>query len=254
MDTLQQQTQELFQNYNNISNETATNFVNYVFSLVPGTGGIIHGNLEITGNLKVDTNFVLDGHVNDTSNFFSADFNFRQLGDSTGGLVLDWQNGLLDSPTGTTINWKTSQLFDASTGLHALNWVLKQLFDGSGVESLDWSNRQLKRNDGSVSVDWEGLALQNLSGQGTVLWNNEQLVDAAGNVTVGWGSQNLIDVATKVALNWTARTLYAIDGITPQIEWCDNSNNILMPNLPTAVLGLPTGALWNNAGVLSIAP
>ena len=30
--------------------------------------------------------------------------------------------------------------------------------------------------------------------------------------------------------------------------------NLIFQNLPTSVVGLPSGAVWNNLGVLSIAP
>jgi hypothetical protein len=32
----------------------------------------------------------------------------------------------------------------------------------------------------------------------------------------------------------------------------DSSDNIIMANLPTSSAGLPTGALWNNSGVINI--
>lgn len=56
MSTLQQRVQTLFDNYNNCNAKTPTEFVNYVFSLVPGSGGTITGNLAITGTLDVDGN------------------------------------------------------------------------------------------------------------------------------------------------------------------------------------------------------
>jgi len=37
--------------------------------------------------------------------------------------------------------------------------------------------------------------------------------------------------------------------ITPKV-----GANLIFQNLPTAVAGLPSGSVWNNLGVLSIAP
>jgi hypothetical protein len=105
-ETLEQRSQELFQNYNNFSNETAQEFVSYVFSLIPGSGGIIHGNLEITGNLTVDTDFVLDGVVKDTFGIISADFNNRQFYDGSANLLIDYGAGELYRPSGSlSANW-----------------------------------------------------------------------------------------------------------------------------------------------------
>lgn len=53
--TLRQKCQTLFDNYNNINQDTPTQFLNYIFStLIPSTGGTITGNLTINGNLALN--------------------------------------------------------------------------------------------------------------------------------------------------------------------------------------------------------
>jgi hypothetical protein len=63
--------------------------------------------------------------------------------------------------------------------------------------------------------------------------NNNSIVTASGNITISAASSSGTGTIT----------------ITPKV-----AGNLIFSNLPTSIVGLPTGAVWNNSGVLNIVP
>lgn len=324
----------LFANYNNISTDIAQGFVEYVYSLLPGSGGVITGDLEITGNLTVDTDFTLDGVVNDNIGPTpSADFNLRQLFDSSGDPSVDYDlRELIDGGGISIFNWTTGIMLDATnkqifdlfnrngqdlTGADSFNWDSRQLITSTNKVVVDWENQKLYQSDGVTvamdwsagvsfvdlilsgnltvggftydtagtpkksmsanlrllydstevqSVDYQSRALKNGSGNSVFEWENGVGYNPAGlkridfaNATLNAGAVTMCNwtigalfyQSGLTCFDWGNGALYSNNGTTKQIDFYNNGY-ILMPNLPVAAGGLPAGALWNNAGVLSV--
>ena len=63
------------------------------------------------------------------------------------------------------------------------------------------------------------------------------------------GTNAIVSSIGDIAVNASASAGTGNIVITPKI-----GAYIIMTNLPTSAVGLPSGALWNNVGVLNIAP
>lgn len=160
----EQQAQFLFANYNNISNDFATEFVEYVFSLVPGSGGTITGDLTITGNLEVQTDFTLDGQVMDNIGpTVSWDFNVRKGYDSGGSETLDYNLGILGDGAFDSLDWINRIAKDAA-GASSVGWNERMLRDVAGDPAINWASRLLRNTGGATIFDWENLLLHMQTG------------------------------------------------------------------------------------------
>jgi hypothetical protein len=104
---------------------------------------------------------------------------------------------------------------------------------------------------GSVGI----LSLEN-SGTSGVYFNgaNSNASYVAGYLNVGYLSISKpasLSVKGKGSTSATTALLVENSSGTDSLEVRDD-NVIIMANLPTSSAGLPTGALWNNSGVINI--
>ena len=72
-------------------------------------------------------------------------------------------------------------------------------------------------------------------------------ISATAPTTVGWTSYS----TGEMWLDSTSNILKIWDG-TAWVSTVGSTSTVIIP--PTSATGLPTGALWNNNGTLSIAP
>lgn len=247
---------ELFQNYNNFSNETAQAFVDYVFSLVPGTGGIIHGDLEITGNLKVDMNFTLHGDVKDNtmSAIRSADFNNRDLFDNSGVSSIAWSNRTAaDSLGHTAINWDTRNLYFSTGTDVSVDWDNALMYDTSFLAAVNWDTRILYQVDGlHQSIDYAiQLLYSNADNLTSIDWANRTLNDSSGIISVDYDSRVLFDENGDIPLTWkSTQALANLNAATPYVRLCKKTVDI--KSVSATLLGSPVGNDFVITGITEI--
>lgn len=191
----EQEVQYLFANYNNISTDIAEEFVAYVFSLLPSGGGVITGDLEITGSLQVDTDFTLDGEVLDNIGpTRSWDFNVRKGYNSAGDETFDYESGILSDTANNSIDWLLRKIYD-SLGQEALDYDVRSAVDSSGAESIDWENRVIRFASGAAAYNWETGDVQ-LSTGGTIAFGTSSEIKKSG-------SSNGITIQALADANWS---------------------------------------------------
>lgn len=170
-----------------------------------------------------------------------ADFSFNTTGNVLNIGDLNMGNASLAGATRTIT--ATGSATDVG-----LNSVTKgagtiQYTFGTG-DGLNFSSNQLSFSN-STGASTQTIAGGRLGVNGTTLSVN------GANGTTGNGGAVII----KGGDGGTGNTNGGNVTITPGVLSGSGTNGyIILSNLPTSVVGLPTGAVWNNAGVLSIAP
>lgn len=99
---------------------------------------------------------------------------------------------------------------------------------------------------GPTSTAPVALTIRTSDGEGTDINGQNVTIRPGAGTGAGTGGHLIFQTAAAGASGSTVNTP------TTQLEITDDGN-IIMANLPTSSAGLPTGALWNNAGVLNIA-
>ena len=90
------------------------------------------------------------------------------------------------------------------------------------------------------------VTLNNTNAIGTNIAGADLTIHPSRGTGTGVGGHLVFQTAAAGTTGSTLNTL------TTQLELTDDGN-VIMPNLPTSASGLPTGALWNNSGVINIA-
>lgn len=79
---------------------------------------------------------------------------------------------------------------------------------------------------------------------------NGSTSNGTGHINITSKTGTVVNVANSILINAGASTGAGNVTITPKAV----GGYLILNNLPTSVVGLPTGAVWNNLGVLNIAP
>lgn len=157
----------------------------------------------------------------------SLDWEFRQLFDAAGGMIiLDWNSQLLNNSAGTTtLNWSSQRLFHA--GDPALDWSVRTLIDSAGANSVDWNIRQLLDPGALTAADWGSRILANSAGATTVDWGVKTLVDGVGGIILDWDNLLINDAANLISIDFGTRLLVNSTGGT-FLDWENGTINGLV--------------------------
>ena len=79
---------------------------------------------------------------------------------------------------------------------------------------------------------------------------NGSTSNGTGHINITSKTGTFVNVANSILINAGSSTGAGNVTITPKAA----GGYLLLNNLPTSAVGLPTGAVWNNLGVLNIAP
>jgi hypothetical protein len=99
---------------------------------------------------------------------------------------------------------------------------------------------------GYESATTRSTIFSSTQGDGTDITAGDFTIQAGGGTGTGLGGHLLFKTAEAGTTGSTINTY------TTHLEITDDGN-VIMANLPTSAAGLPTGALWNNSGVINIA-
>lgn len=99
---------------------------------------------------------------------------------------------------------------------------------------------------GVTSSTPEAVEISNTSASGTDVAGADLTLYASRGTGTGTGGHIIFQTAAA------STTSSSLNTLTTQLEITDDGN-VIMANLPTSASGLPTGALWNNSGVINIA-
>jgi hypothetical protein len=132
------------------------------------------------------------------------------------------------------------------------------------------ANRLVVTSAGKVNLFEPSTTTEDFNVKGTGLFevndNNPLTIRNSGNANMflaidsastSWNSQVQFQQGTAAKWNigckGTTQSFWFYNhGTTNTPLEIDSSDNIIMANLPTSSAGLPTGALWNNSGVINI--
>lgn len=224
-ETLYQRSSSYFAYLNGNSFTTAQEFVDYVFSLVPGTGGIIHGDLEITGNLLVDgfSTFASEIHDATLAAVVTADFNSRLLYDSLGDISIDYGGGVLYDVAGgrAALDWYNRLMQDTS-GATSIDWDARNLVNSAQMPIVDWENAVINDTNSVLSIDADARTLNNSAGNMVFSYENGIGYTASGTAVLDLNNSALKH-GTTTLFDWAHVILYSQSG-NPSI---DADNRIL---------------------------
>jgi len=149
-----------------------------------------------------------------------------------------------------------------------INGVMTEFFRVNGADSennmflpLDMNGQSIKSSSGNLAFSSTGSSgggvivmtskTQSPSSQYDFSFLNSATNILAHSLSAGWDFfGRVITTSTgSLSLNASASSGTGTITLTPKV-----AGNLIFQNLPTAVAGLPSGAVWNNLGVLSIAP
>lgn len=147
----------------------------------------------------------------------------RELIDSGGNSVLDWENERADDAMGQpSFNWGARRLQD-TLGQEAIEWGNRLGFDNFEVPSYDWDNRFLLDGGGIItSLDWNARVGYDAVGGDSFSYGARMLTDATSTDSVDWDSRIGIDASSQDSINWATRRLIGPDGITTVLDWNTN--------------------------------
>lgn len=186
----------------------------------------------------------------------SADFDTRQLCDSGGVTVADWNTYVLASVT---------------EGLVTLNWDQRNLLS-EGIPTVDWATQVLREKAyGQVSLDWYNFKLYDQEfGVVSANWNSRQLYDSNAGFTLSWQSCQLRAnpltpvtltiaspcVVTCVSHGCSAGTAVLFDttgqlptGITAGVTYYVSATSLTLDSFK--ISAVPGGSLINTTGTQS---
>jgi hypothetical protein len=189
--------------------------------------------------------FRLNGADNENNSFRPLDLNGNALKTSTTNLTID-----ATASTGTgqiIISPKTTSdlLVNSSISVPA---ITNNISVGT---SADNSFTKVK----DVGIEITGLSGLHLSGIESSPSSQYLFLDRYSPSSLAYADLQLSNTATDSILSLTSNTL--TDNLRVQSTGSislDPTANLIFTNLPTSAVGLPTGAVWNNLGVLNIAP
>jgi hypothetical protein len=189
--------------------------------------------------------FRLNGADNENNSFRPLDLNGNALKTSTTNLTID-----ATASTGTgqiIISPKTTSnlLVNSSISVPA---ITNNISVGTSA-----NNSFTKVKD--VGIEITGLSGLHLSGIDSSPSSQYLYLDRYNPSSLAYADLQLLNTATDSILSLTSNTL--TDKLRVQSSGSislEPTANLIFTNLPTSAVGLPTGAVWNNLGVLNIAP
>lgn len=113
-----------------------------------------------------------------------------------------------------------------------------------GNNGYDINTVLIGNNDTNATPS--ALTIRMTNGSGTNVSASNMTIQAGRGTGTGTGGHIIFQTAAAGASG------SSLNSLTTQLEITDDGN-IIMANLPTSASGLPTGALWNNSGVINIA-
>lgn len=230
-------------------------------SLITGTGQLnsgsiniatgpavtgIRGDISILGNdVLIEGNNVLLNENN--AQFVTGNLSTNQTPSSW--VLADLNAVLTVEPLGFDMNL-TSEFGDMNFNADGFGFNGTTLTSGSGITGpiiMKTGSHTANGNTGNINIS-TGNANTNTSG-GIIISTGISSGANAGSITIQGG--NGVGGRANVLVN--GGTLSLVGGIN-QTRIDLTPLNIVMTGLPTSPVGLPSGALWNNSGVLNITP
>jgi hypothetical protein len=156
------------------------------------------GSLDLGSETLVWNNLYAN-YVNDISGDTVLDVQARQLLNSSGNNLVDFENSLLNYTPGgghPSVDWQNSVLY-APGSVAVINWLGQVINDDTGAVAIDWNNRYLYDNSGStvIAVDFGNHLLSNDSGATVVDFSGTEVKLNAG---ADANSNNIINVLDPV--------------------------------------------------------
>lgn len=160
-----------------------------------------------------------------------------------------------DPATGVAVAYDARSFSSSLHEIHGLANVAG--FPGYGA--INWRNGNVapalnlaKSRSGIVGTN--ASSVQSGDELGRLQFNG----DHNGSFLVGARVRSLVDGTPTVGSDLLPASLVfetrSSSGSSPVIHMTINSDGRIIPVLPTSAAGLPSGALWNNAGIVSVAP
>lgn len=162
----------------------------------------------------------------------AADPAFQQLNLGGSGITGVLPNGNLPvSPTFTNLTLTGNETIAGTLGITGMTTTLGE-FTMTGTNT----ERRFRTNSNSGTAAW--IDYQTAGFERWLVGKDGDL-ESGGNAGSDYEIASFSDAGFAIGIPLTIRRK---DGV------------IIMPNLPVAAAGLPSGSLWNNAGVVNVAP
>jgi hypothetical protein len=160
-----------------------------------------------------------------------------------------------DPATGIAVGYDTRSFSNSLSEIHGLAAVAG--FPGYGA--VNWRNENWapavnlgKSRSGTVGTN--GSSVQSGDELGRLQFNG----DHNGSFLAGARVRALVDGTPTPGSSFLPTSLVfetrSASGSAPVIHMTINAAGNIIPVLPTSAAGLPSGALWNSAGTVSVAP
>jgi len=220
--------------------------------------GILNG---IINQINAGAAAVTPGGTNGQIQYNNAGALGGVSGATSNGTTLTLTTPVINgAPTGTGVGSgatvSTLVLRDGAANARANNFIYSatSTVSASGTTILTVASTRVQILTGTQTQTFQLPSALSLTAQTQFSFNNNStgnlsVVDAGSNAictVVPGGYVNVIVTNTG-----SANGVWDNHSLAPAgVNW---GTTILAPNLPTSSSGLPTGALWNNSGVVSVA-